>query len=72
MMSTLQKRVKNTGLHTKYEVNTIDDDDTDVVSGVFVKADQVDNFSLSGEEIFPGKKCLIRAHMIKYLTRGDP
>ena len=35
------------------EVITIEDDDDDVVPGVFVDEDPIDAFSLSGEENFP-------------------
>ena len=38
------------------EVITIEDDDDDVVPGVFVKEDPIDAFLISGEENFPGQE----------------
>ena len=55
------------------EVIAIDDDvddvERDLVRGVFVKADPVDRFSVSGEDNFHGKRWLIRTKLIKCLVR---
>ena len=59
---------KNAGLDTddqargvirkRDEVITVEDDDDDVVPGVFVKEDQIDAFSLSRKENFPGQEMI--------------
>ena len=38
------------------EVMVIDDEDDDDVPGVFIKDELVDRFSVSGEDVFQGKK----------------
>ena len=53
------------------EVITIEDEDSNVVPGVFMKIDPVNHFLLCGEENFPGQKGLIRVKMMTYLTRGN-
>ena len=52
------------------EVIVIDDDNNDVVQGVFVKEDPVDRFPVSGEELFLDKKELIRTKLMNYPMRG--
>ena len=65
MLSTPLKRIKP-GLDTdnqargvirkQDEVIIVNDDDNNVVPGVFMEEDLVDLFSISGEENFPGQE----------------
>ena len=53
------------------EVITIEDDDNDVVPGVFVKEDPIDAFSLSGEDNFPGQEMVNQGENDEISDKGE-
>ena len=75
------KACMNTGLDTgdqarevirkQYEVIVIDDDNDDIIQGVFVKEDPVDRFSVSGEDNFPGQEMVNPDKINEVFDKGE-